>query len=77
MPEYRLGLAAPGFLLAIVGLISKLYLFIKARELANDILVVWGVQLQNAVEGKWNITPVCRPANLLVRRSHAQLNNNL
>ncbi|KAJ7439457.1 MFS multidrug transporter [Mycena latifolia] len=39
IPEFRLALAPPRFLLAIIG------------------LIVWGVQLQNATPGKWNVTP--------------------
>ncbi|KAJ7661697.1 major facilitator superfamily domain-containing protein [Mycena rosella] len=39
VPEFRLILATPGFLLAIIG------------------VIIWGIQLQNGVEGKWNVTP--------------------
>ncbi|KAJ7460933.1 MFS multidrug transporter [Mycena galericulata] len=39
IPEFRLALAPPGFMLAIIG------------------LIVWGIQLQNATVGKWNVTP--------------------
>ncbi|KAJ7242882.1 MFS general substrate transporter [Mycena haematopus] len=39
LPEYRLALAVPGFLIAIIG------------------VVIWGLQLENAKVGKWNVTP--------------------
>ncbi|PSR71886.1 hypothetical protein PHLCEN_2v12230 [Hermanssonia centrifuga] len=39
LPEYRLPLVYPGFVLAIIG------------------VIIWGVQLQNATPGVWNVTP--------------------
>lgn len=40
VPEYRLWVSYPGFVIAIVG------------------IIVFGVQLQNAQQGQWNITPM-------------------
>lgn len=59
VPEYRLPLAYPGFVLSIVGIISKymLCVFADSVRFINSPLV-WGVQLQNATPGVWNVTPV-------------------